>query len=184
MATLPSRSATAIGNRDLDLSRFPDAQHAKQQTAWIQFEAWLLGLSSGQGAQEIDQGQVGIGLPLSLLSGARKISTSRTREETREVALPQQVAGLVPFLVTGLHEIVVIATGMARFENERLRHQTGRRGNVAIAQWHAVEVAEDGLTGVGTLATGADLMRHGRQPKPPLWKFAAPPGIESLRCAS
>ncbi len=151
------KSLALIADRDVRLPPVAGAQRAEHEPARIDVEArpHALNLAAGQAAEEVLQGDVGVGLRLGFLGGADKVHPADAGEITAEVALVQQVAGVFPVGVTAFHQFVIRAATPARWEDEfrrqLRRRQRSRRGR--LIQNDAVGPAINRVAGIGPLTS-------------------------------
>ena len=127
---------------------------AQHQAARIQVEARPLNLAGGQLAEEGVKGDVGVRQHLVLPRDARQVVPPNLGEIVREVAVAQQMARVLPFILASLHEIVEGLAAPAGGENELMRQLSRRRrSGDALLEKSAIEIAERRIARVGTLTS-------------------------------
>src|SRR5438270_10139980 len=99
--------------------------------------------------------EIGVGLLLGFLGGARQIAPAGTGQEPSKDSLSEKALGGFPFLLASLHEVIVAVAAAAGRENELMRQAVARRRcgpPGRVAQVDSIEVAENRFGGIGTLA--------------------------------
>ncbi len=118
----------------------------------------VLALGRRQGADEVQEGDVGVGLALGLLGGGGEVVAAEAFEVAAHVAAAQQLAGGVPLVLEGLAQLVEGVAAPPGGEHEVLgQRRLGDRRRRALDEGDAVEVAEGGALGVDAPAAGTDV---------------------------
>ena len=135
----------------------PDSHRADGQPARLESELRPVDVGGGQRGDEVRQGDIAIRQRLPLAGHARQVRPALPREEARKRAVVQELAGVLPFEVTALDEILIRPAAPPRGEDERLRQLPRRDGPGHLAEHVPVVVTEGGLSGVDAVAAGAEL---------------------------
>src|SRR5262249_4161034 len=119
-------------------------------------------LLDGQVIEEVVQEDVRVGLLPRLAGRLGKVHPANRREEPSDITTAEQLASVLPLVLTALDEVIEGAAAPAGGERELLRHLPGHGGRPASvwAQDHPVVVAVDGVRRVDALTAGTNVVRH------------------------
>src|SRR5439155_9045885 len=132
------------------------------QFAGRKAELGPLDLGGGQAADEVGQGDVGVGLAHRLAGRAGQVGPADPGEETGKGAVAEQLAGVFPLVVAALGQLVEGPAAPSGGEDELLQELTPTGAAGPLAEQTTVEMTEDGPFGVGALTAGAELNHIGR----------------------
>ncbi len=140
-----------------------------QDAAGLQIEARALDAGGRQAGDELVEGDVGVGLFLSFPRCAGEVEPADAGEVGAEVAAFEEGAGVLPFVLATLDEVVVGLAAAAGGEDEFLRQDAGRERAPGRRHEHdPVEVAVDRFGRVSMLAARTD-ERHATYQEATLW---------------
>src|SRR6516162_2067847 len=131
----------------------PERQHAKIDLQRLDAQAGRLECFAGKLAQELIQTAIAVGEAGGLARRLGQVDSSHTAQKALQPAFLQQLTGCLPVLLTGKGQLIEIAAGCSRREDEGIAEELRvRLDGAAVAtgtsKRDAVEIAIHCLDGV------------------------------------